>query len=114
MCGRGLLVLAAVLGTSAAQAAQVFYQPLASLGVENDSNLDMDPGGSKAVQGYLADVATVVGIDTPEWSTLLRPRLVYRSYPKSSVDDRLETYPVSYTHLDVYKRQGSNRMVDVA
>ena len=121
MCGRGLLVLAAVLGTSAAQAAQVFYQPLASLGVENDSNLDMDPGGSKAVQGYLADVATVVGIDTPEWSTLLRPRLVYRIYPKSSVDDRLETYldlsssyktqrsiaslAASYQHLDEINAQ---------
>jgi hypothetical protein len=92
MFGRGLVVSAAVLGAAAAPAAQVFYQPLATLGVENDSNLDMDPGGHQQVQGYLADVATVVGIDTPEWSTLLRPRVVYRRYPESSVDDRIETY----------------------
>lgn len=121
MFGRGLLIVAAVLGASVAAAAQVFYQPVASVGVESDSNLDMDPGGNKQVQGYLADVATVFGIDTPAWSTLLRPRLVYRSYPKNSVDDRLETYldlsstyktqrsstslAASYQHLDQFNAQ---------
>ena len=33
----------------------------------------------------------------------------YQEWSRSAIDDRAEQVPVSYTHLDVYKRQGQHR-----
>jgi hypothetical protein len=90
--GRGLVFIASVASATSALAVEVYYQPVATLTVENDSNLDLDPGVHQQVQGYLADLATIVGIDTPDWTTVLRPRLIYRDYPEASYNDRLEAY----------------------
>jgi hypothetical protein len=82
---------AAVLATPSS-AAEVYYQPIALISAENNSNVDLDLGKQPQVQGYVADVATIVGIDTPDSTTIFRPRVVYRDYPKDSGDDRFEGY----------------------
>ena len=73
-------------------AAQVYVQPTASLGAENDSNLDLAPGSNQSVQGYLANAGAVFGIATPSWDSTINARLDYRDYPKDSSDNRLEEY----------------------
>jgi len=87
---RSVLLVAAC--ATPALAAEVFYQPVVSLSAENDSNLDLDPGVRQQVQGYIADVGTIIGIDTPDSATTFRPRIVYRDYPEDSADDRAEAY----------------------
>jgi hypothetical protein len=72
--------------------AQYYVQPSATLSAENDSNLDLDPGGSQTVQGYLANAAALFGIATPRTESTIRARLEYRNYPKDRPDDRLEEY----------------------
>jgi hypothetical protein len=86
------LGVGAALGAGPVLAAEVYYQPLAVLTVENDSNLDLDPGGSQNVQGYLANVGTLIGIATPNASATIRPRVEYRDYPQDSSNNRLEEY----------------------
>jgi hypothetical protein len=73
-------------------AAQYYVQPAVSVTAENDTNLDLDPGAGSTVQGYLIDAASVLGVATPDASFNIRPRLVYRDYPKDSPDNRLEEY----------------------
>ncbi|MEA3150655.1 MAG: hypothetical protein QOD56_1594 [Gammaproteobacteria bacterium] len=85
-------VCAAALVASPVLAAEYYIQPVATLTAENDSNLDLDPGVKQQVQGYLADLAALIGIDTPQSATILRPRITYRYYPKESADNRLEAY----------------------
>jgi len=85
-------VLLAAACATPALAVEVYYQPVVSLSAEEDSNLDLDPGVHQQVQGYTADVGTIVGIDTPDSTTTFRPRIVYRDYPEDSADDRAEAY----------------------
>jgi hypothetical protein len=95
----------AALPAAPLAAAEVFYQPIVSVQAEADSNLDLDPGVKQWVEGYLADAATLIGIATPNSDTIIKPRLMYRYYPKDSADDRLEA------HLDFnsdYKTQRSS------
>ncbi len=73
-------------------AEQFYVQPTATLTAENDSNLDLDPGPSSAVQGYSADAGALFGIATPNSESTIRARLDYRDYPKDQGDDRLEEY----------------------
>jgi hypothetical protein len=91
---RCALLAAAIclLGAAPVFAAQYYIQPSASVGAENDSNLDLDPGPGQEVQGYLANAGALVGINTPNSDSLIRGRLDYRDYPKDSGDDRLEEY----------------------
>ena len=44
------------------------------------------------MQGYLAKLAALFGISTPNSDTTIRPRLEYRDYPKDSQDNRLDAY----------------------
>lgn len=88
----GLLCGYAAVLVAPAFAAEVYYQPIAIISAENNSNVDLDLGKQPQVQGYVADVATIVGIDTPNSTTIIRPRVVYRDYPKDSGDDRFEGY----------------------
>lgn len=81
-----------VLGAAPVLAAQYYVQPSASIGAENDSNLDLDPGPVQEVQGYLVNAAALMGINTPNSDSLIRGRVDYRDYPKDSGDDRLEEY----------------------
>jgi len=73
-------------------AAQYFVQPSATLGAENDSNLDLDPGQGANVQGYLANAAALIGINTPTSDSTIRARVDYRDYPKDRGNDRLEEF----------------------
>jgi hypothetical protein len=72
--------------------AEVIVQPSAYVGVESNSNLDLTPGGQAEVTGYVANLASVVGIATPNSSTTIKPRLDYRDYPTDKEDNRLEAY----------------------
>jgi hypothetical protein len=76
----------------AAFAAETYIQPFASLSIENNTNLDLEPGQGENVQGYIANLGSLFGISTPTWDTTIRPRLLYRDYPKDSQDNRLEGY----------------------
>src|SRR6202022_859629 len=73
-------------------AAQWYVQPIASITVESDSNLELDPAAKRHTQGYLANVSTLFGIATPTSDFTIRPRVEYRDYPQSSQDNRLEEY----------------------
>jgi hypothetical protein len=86
-----LLALPA-LGVGSAFGAQVFVQPSGYIGAETNSNLDLTPGGQPEVTGYVADLASVIGIATPTSQTTIKPRLDYRDYPSESSDNRLEEY----------------------
>ena len=86
---------ALVLGLASAvpaAAAEVYYQPILSIAAEENSNLDLNPGSNPSTAGYLADVATVIGISTPDSDTTIKPRVDYRDYPSDSYDNRLEEY----------------------
>ncbi len=85
------LLLALPLGEPAA-AAEVFIQPSGYVGAESNSNLDLTPGGQAEVTGYLADVASVIGIATPNSSTTIKPRVDYRNYPTDAGDNRVEEF----------------------
>jgi hypothetical protein len=95
----------AIAAVRPAAAAEVYYQPIASLTAESDSNIDLDSGSHPRIEGYLADLATVIGIATQDSSTTIRPRLLYREYPGDSPDDRLEAYLDFNT---AYRTQRSN------
>ncbi|MEP6546193.1 MAG: hypothetical protein ABJD53_01905 [Gammaproteobacteria bacterium] len=84
------IILLGVLGSGTASAAQVYIQPIASIGAEENSNLDLAPGPNPWVAGYLANMSTLFGISTPNSSTTIRPRLEYRDYPQDSANNRLE------------------------
>ncbi len=89
---RTVLLAAATLLAPLGHAAEVYYQPILGVSAENDTNLDLDPGVHQNIQGYTADLATIIGIDTRDSSTIIKPRIVYRYYPDESADDRLEGY----------------------
>jgi hypothetical protein len=81
-----------LLAAVTAHSAEVFVQPSGFVGAESNSNLDLTPGGQPEVTGYLADVASLIGIATPNSSTTIKPRLDYRNYPDDAGDNRLEEY----------------------
>jgi hypothetical protein len=89
--GKGLLLSCALLGLPAA-AAEVYWQPIASVSSEIDSNLDLQPDTRQDIEGYLADFATIIDIRNPTSSTIIKPRLQYAYYPQDSPDDRLEAF----------------------
>jgi hypothetical protein len=83
---------ATLVAAGAARAAEVFVQPSGYVETETNSNLDLTPGGQSEVTGYLADLASVIGIATPNSATTIRPRVDYRNYPEDAGDNRLEAY----------------------
>jgi hypothetical protein len=89
--GVSALLLAGLL-PGLAVGAEVIVQPSGYIGAETNSNLDLTPGGQQEVTGYLANLASVIGIATPNSSTTIKPRLDYRDYPSDSGDNRLEEY----------------------
>jgi hypothetical protein len=82
----------ALAANGAVFAAETYIQPAAAVSAENNSNLDLEPGGGREVQGFLAKLAALFSISTPNSDSTIRPRLEYRNYPKDSQDDRLEGY----------------------
>jgi hypothetical protein len=82
----------AVLLPGLAVGAEVVVTPSGYVGAETNSNLDLTPGGQAEVTGYVADLASVIGIATPNSSTTIKPRIDYREYPSDKGDDRLEAY----------------------
>jgi hypothetical protein len=88
--------------------AEVIVQPSGYVGAETNSNLDLTPGGQAEVTGYVANLASIFGIATPNSSTTIRPRLDYREYPTDRADDRLEAY-LDFNSL--YKGQRSSASI---
>jgi hypothetical protein len=82
----------AALLQSPAFGAEVYWQPIASLTAEGDTNLDLEPGNRTRTLGALAMVSSVIGITSPEADANIRPRLEYREYPEDTQDNRLEAY----------------------
>jgi hypothetical protein len=89
--GTGLLLSCALAALPAA-GAEVYWQPIASISAEADTNLDLQPDTRQDVEGYLADFATVITVRDQTWNTLIKPRLQYDYYPQDSPDDRLEAF----------------------
>jgi hypothetical protein len=87
-----LLVVASALVAAPGFSAQVYVQPTAALGAENDSNLNLDSGPHPSVQGYLANAGALFGIATPNSESTVGARVDYRNYPKDQADNRLEEY----------------------
>jgi hypothetical protein len=87
-----VLFAANLVAAAPVLAAEIFVQPTATLTAENDSNLDLDPGGNPTVQGYQTSLGALTGIATPNSDSLIFTRLDYRDYPKDREDDRLEAY----------------------
>ncbi len=73
-------------------AAEWYVQPNATLTVEGDSNLEMQPGYKTRTEGNLAMASALIGITSPTSDTTIRPRIEYRNYPEDSQDNRLEEY----------------------
>jgi hypothetical protein len=82
----------AALLQSSAFGAEVYWQPIASLTAEGDTNLDLDPGNRTRTLGALAMVSSVIGVTSPDADVNVRPRVEYREYPEDSQDNRLEAY----------------------
>jgi hypothetical protein len=77
---------------AAAGAADFYYQPIVSLSTSYNTNIDLEPTNRQAAEGYFADVATNIGIATPQSDTMLQPRLLYNYYPSASQRNRLEGF----------------------
>jgi hypothetical protein len=75
-----------------AMGADVFVQNSGYVGAETNSNVDLTPGGQAEVNGYSIDLASLIGIATPNSETNIRPRVDYREYPTETDDNRLEEY----------------------
>ena len=107
------LCATAAMAAAPVFAAQVYVQPVATISAETDSNLDLQPasqGSVRNVEGYIADVAALIGIATPDSNTTIRPRIDYRDYPADSGDDRLEG---SLDFNSAYRSQRSKSSVYV-
>jgi hypothetical protein len=85
-------VVAACAVVVPAHAYEFYYQPLVQLSTAYNTNLDLDPGGSRRAEGYFADAATNIGFATPQSETTIQPRLLYNYYPDASDRDRLEGF----------------------
>jgi hypothetical protein len=87
-----LAALALLAAVPAAHGADVYIQPAASLTVEGDTNLDLDPGEKTRTEGNLVSASSIIGIATPDSDSYIRPRVEYRNYPDDHDDDRVEGY----------------------
>lgn len=103
-----LLLAAPVLGVTPAFSAEVFVQPSGYIEAESNSNLDLTPGGQPEVMGYIASLASLFGIATPNSTTTIRPRIDYRNYPTDAGDNRTEEY---LDFNSFYKSQRSNASI---
>jgi hypothetical protein len=92
LVGVSLAASSALASNGVVFAAELYIQPSASVTAENNSNLDLDPTGGAEVQGFIAKLAALFSISSPNWESTIRPRLEYRDYPKDSADNRLEGY----------------------
>src|SRR3954469_16464476 len=95
--GAGLTVAAAVMAfgaAAAANAADIYYQPIIQLSTQYNTNLDLSPKAEekRGAEGYYADAATTFGIATPTTETTLQPRILYNYYPSASDRNRLEAF----------------------
>jgi hypothetical protein len=73
-------------------AAEIWYQPLVQLSTAYNTNVDLEPTGAQAAEGYYADASTLIGIATPNSETTLTPRLLYNYYPSIQTLNRLEGF----------------------
>ena len=89
---QGPIRLAAVLTcafAAQAQAAQVYTQPILTVGAQGDTNLGLDVMNKYTV-GYYAEAASIIGIASAASDTNLEPRLRYTEFPTERALDRFE------------------------
>jgi hypothetical protein len=88
-----------LFGATSATGADIFYQPIASLSTNANSNVDLVSTGRQFAEGYFADAATIIGIATPTSETTIMPRLLYNYYPTQSALNRLEGFLDMSSHM---------------
>ncbi|MGH8222659.1 MAG: hypothetical protein ACREQZ_06770 [Woeseiaceae bacterium] len=78
-----IVLAASALAPMTVCAANVYTQPQVDLRVEHNDNFNLSPTNDpdSDVYGYIADLATLVGIETPRSNTSLRPRVRLQEYP---------------------------------
>ena len=86
------LFVAGGFAVATANAAEFYYQPIASLSTSYNTNVLLEPGPKRSAEGYFADASTVLGIATPVSDTTLVPRILYNYYPSQTGLDRLEGF----------------------
>jgi hypothetical protein len=91
LCAAGAVAAGCAIAVPA-HAYEFFYQPLVQLSTAYNTNLDLEPGGSRKAEGYFADAATNIGFATPQSETTIQPRLLYNYYPSASDRNRLEAF----------------------
>ena len=84
------LILPAFAATGQAQ--QLYFQPQAEIGVEDDTNRNLVPSGDHIDKrgnsaGYSVDAIGIAGIATPLTDTTIRPEVSYADYPHLGTDD---------------------------
>jgi hypothetical protein len=102
-----VLCAALVMAAPPLFAAEWYVQPNATLTVEGDSNLEMQPGTKTRTEGNLAMASALVGITSPTSDTAIRPRIEYRNYPEDSQDNRLEEYLDFHSSMSGQRSSGS-------
>src|SRR5262249_39750568 len=69
----GAVALAATAVCTSADAAQLYYQPIVSLGAGYNTNVNLDPLHKESAVGYFADAAVNLGIATRRSEWTLQP-----------------------------------------
>ena len=91
---KSIALAAFALPVGLAMSADFSTQPLMDLRIEQNDNINLDPGGSPDgdVLGYIADMELLFGIRTPRGNTSLRPRLKVQEYPDRDDFERIESF----------------------
>lgn len=91
---KGILLAAATLPLGTAVAADVQTRPNVDLRLEQNDNIDLNPGGSVDgdVLGYIANMELVFDIATPRGETSLQPRIKIQEYPDRDDFERIESF----------------------
>ncbi|HEY3785408.1 MAG TPA: hypothetical protein VGL55_09020 [Steroidobacteraceae bacterium] len=78
----------------AVHAQEVYWQPQATLTGTYNTNVELTPVAAEkqSAEGYIGDLASLIGIATPTSQTTLRPDIRYEYYPQDTSLDRLEGF----------------------
>jgi len=95
---RNVAALAAGIGSlscwMAVHAQELYWQPQVSVTGTYNTNVELTPlaADKQSAEGYIGDLASVIGIATPTSQTTLRPDVRYEYYPQDSSLNRLEAF----------------------
>jgi hypothetical protein len=90
-CPRYLATLVLLALGASAKAAEVYFQPQAEVGIEEDSNRNLVTSGDlvakkESSEGYSAEASGTWGIATPTSDFTIRPEVSYSDYPRLSTN----------------------------